>query len=235
MSTSSDTVEWIAFAGPGLSWRAAPGYMAFAPRRSGRLQPSAHIDIVAHQGGAAVQDQGLPIDLPLLLQLCAQGDKAAFRQLYEAQSARLFGVAMRITRQSALAADAVHDAFLQVWQNAGRFDAARGNVEAWLLSLVRYRALDIARRRSREEPGIAVPDTADTDPDPLARLVTTTEGAALHRCLTTLPDDRQRLLSLAFVEGLTHSELSTRLGLPLGTVKSWIRRALAALRTCLES
>jgi RNA polymerase sigma-70 factor (ECF subfamily) len=141
---------------------------------------------------------------------------------------------MRITRQPGLAADAVHDAFLQVWQNAGRYDMARGQVEAWLLSLVRYRALDIIRRRSREEPGADVPEQEDTDPDPLARLVSSTEASALHRCLRTLEADRQKLLALAFVEGLSHSELADKLNLPLGTIKSWIRRALAALKACLE-
>jgi RNA polymerase sigma-70 factor (ECF subfamily) len=180
-------------------------------------------------------EQDLQADLPTLLRLCAQGNKPAFRRLYELQSGRLFAVAMRITRQSGLAADAVHDAFLQVWQNASRFDATRGNVEGWLLSLVRYRALDIARRRSREEPGHDFAERVDEEPDPLARLVSSTEGAALHRCLQTLTEERRRLVSLAFVEGLTHSELAARLQLPLGTVKSWIRRSLAALRTCLES
>jgi RNA polymerase sigma-70 factor (ECF subfamily) len=184
---------------------------------------------------ADAYDAGSSAALTELMELCAAGDRAAFRRLYELQSPRLYGVAMRVTRQTGLAADAVHDAFLQVWQNAGKFDASRGNVEAWLLSLVRYRALDIARRRMREVPGAEVPEEADSDPDPLAHLVSSTEGAALHRCLKTLEPDRQALLSLAFVEGLTHSELSSRLNLPLGTVKSWIRRALAALKACLEA
>jgi RNA polymerase sigma-70 factor (ECF subfamily) len=166
---------------------------------------------------------------------CAQGDRQAFRRLYELQSARLFGAALRITRQSALAADAVHDAFLQVWQNAGRFDPARGNVEAWLLSLVRYRALDIARRRAREEPTAELPDQADEDPDPLLRLQTARDASALHRCLAELPEERRKILSLAFVEGLSHSDLAARLSLPLGTVKSWIRRALASLKRCLDA
>jgi RNA polymerase sigma-70 factor (ECF subfamily) len=183
---------------------------------------------------ADAHDAGSSADLTELIGRCAAGDRAAFRRLYDLQSRRLYGVAMRVTRQPGLAADAVHDAFLQVWQNAGKFDARRGTVEAWLLSLVRYRALDIARRRVREVPGAEVPEEADTDPDPLARLVSSTEGAALHRCLKTLEPDRQTLLSLAFVEGLTHSELSSRLNLPLGTIKSWIRRSLAALKACLE-
>ena len=169
-----------------------------------------------------------------LLQRVAAGDRDAFQALYQEQSPRLYGVALRITRHSAQAADAVHDAFLQVWRNAGRFDIARGNPEAWLLSLARYRALDIARRGGRELPGDDLPDRADEDPDPLARLESARDATALHRCLEGLDVERRRLVALAFVEGLTHVELAERVAMPLGTVKSWIRRSLQTLRACLE-
>jgi len=169
-----------------------------------------------------------------LLQQVAAGDRAAFKALYEAQSPRLYAVAWRITRHSAQASDAVHDAFLQVWRNAGRFDTARGNPEAWLLSLARYRALDIARRRGREVADDDLPEQADEAPDPLARLETSRDAAALHRCLQGLDVDRRRLVALAFVEGLTHVEVAERAAMPLGTVKSWIRRSLQTLRACLE-
>jgi RNA polymerase sigma-70 factor (ECF subfamily) len=184
---------------------------------------------------APLQDLSASGELGELLTRCADGDRSAFRRLYDLQSARLYGAALRITHQSTLAADAVHDALLQVWQNAARFDPARGSGEAWLLGLVRYRALDIARRRVREAPLEAVPDQEDPDPDPLSRLAAASEASALHRCLQGLEPDRQRLVSLAFVEGLTHSQLAERLSLPLGTVKSWIRRALTSLKRCLES
>jgi len=170
-----------------------------------------------------------------LLALVADGDRAAFRRLYDLHSARLYAVAMRVTRQPSLAADAVHDAFLQVWRNAARFDAARGSPEGWLVSLVRYRALDIARRRGREVGDDAIPEMEDTDPNPLARLEQTEDGRALHACLAQLEEDRRRLIILAFVEGLTHIQVAERLNLPLGTAKSWIRRGLLALRTCLEA
>ena len=133
-----------------------------------------------------------------------------------------------------MAADVVHDAFLQVWRNAARFDMARGNPEAWLLSLARYRALDIARRRGREVPGDDLPEQTDDAPDPLARLETSRDAAALHRCLGELDAERRRLVAMAFVDGLTHVELASRTAMPLGTVKSWIRRSLQTLRTCLE-
>ena len=169
-----------------------------------------------------------------LLDRIAAGDREAFRRLYDLHAPRLHAFALRITRQGPLAADAVHDAFLQVWRNAGKFDPARGNPQAWLLSLVRYRAFDIARRRGREVPDDGMPEQADEDPDPLARLLASREAAALHGCLSQLPEERRRLVLLAFVEGLAHGDLAARLSMPLGTVKSWIRRSLQALRACLE-
>ena len=189
----------------------------------------------AQRVGAGVQHLDASPDLASLIRLCAGGSRAAFRRLYDMQAARLHGIALRITRQPALAADAVHDALLQAWQNAARFEPERGSAESWLVSLVRYRALDIVRRRAREVPGDAMPELADSDPDPLANLVATAEGAALRRCLEALEEERRRLILLAFFDGLSHSELAAKCGLPLGTVKSWIRRALAALRNCLDA
>lgn len=175
-----------------------------------------------------------PVDeVAVLLGRCAEADGAAFRRLYELQSPALYGVALRITRNPALASDAVHDALLQVWRNADRFDPARGNSRAWLLSLVRYRALDAMRRHGREVPG-EVPERADTDPDPLDRMMATSEGEALRRCLDQVPEERRGWVVMAFLDGLTHVELAARLGQPLGTVKSGLRRTLQALRACLD-
>ncbi len=172
--------------------------------------------------------------MPDLLRRSAAGDRAAFHRIYDLQSSRLYGVALRITRQGALAADAVHDAFISVWQYADRFDPARGNAEAWLTSIVRYRALDLVRHSGREITGVELPEPADEDPDPLARLVESAEGTALRRCLDELDGEKRQLIVFAFMEGLTHTELSGRFAIPLGTVKSSIRRGLAALRRCLE-
>jgi RNA polymerase sigma factor (sigma-70 family) len=176
-----------------------------------------------------------PDDTSPLLQRCASGDRAAFRRLYDRWGSRLYGIALRITRQPGMASDAVHDAFLQVWQQANRFDPGRGSAESWLIGLTRYRALDIVRRQRREVLGYEADEREDEAPDALARLVSTAEGAALHRCLSELEEDRRRLLVMAFVDGLSHSELAARLSVPLGTIKSWIRRSLGSLRECLAS
>ena len=171
----------------------------------------------------------------MLLQRCAARDRAAFRALYDRWGGRLHGIALRITRQPSLAADATQDAFVQLWQQAHRFDPVRGSAEAFLVSLVRYRALDLVRRGAREMPGYEGEDREDDAPDALSQLISSAEGAALQRCLTQLEADRRRLVLLAFVDGLSHSELADRLRLPLGTVKSWIRRSLLSLRECLAA
>ena len=174
-------------------------------------------------------------DTDSLLHRCAGGDRAAFRLLYDRWGNRLYGIALRITRQASLAADATQEAFVQIWQQAHRFDPERGGPEAWLISVVRYRALDLVRRQSREVPGYEPEEREDETPDALSRLVSTAEGAALHRCLQELEEDRRRLVVMAFVDGLSHSELAERMRVPLGTVKSWIRRSLVSLRGCLAS
>jgi RNA polymerase sigma-70 factor, ECF subfamily len=188
--------------------------------------------LLSQRSGSREEDDG---QLSALLIRCASGDRAAFRSLYDAQSARLHGLALRITRDPGLAADATHDAFVQVWNQAVRFDPARGAAGAWLTSIVRYRALDIIRRRVREKPGYEPPEQMDETPDPLAQLVTSAEGAALRDCLEGLEPDRRTLLMQAYTDGLSHSELAEKTGTPLGTIKSWIRRSLASLKRCLES
>ncbi len=170
----------------------------------------------------------------VLLGRCAQGDAKAFRLLYDRNAARMYAVALRITRNSALASDAVHDAMLQVWRNAERYDAERGNADSWLVSLVRYRALDICRRQGRELTGVEVPERADEGPDALSMLVSDAEAVALRVCLEQIEPDRRRLVLLAFTDGLTQVEVADQVGQPLGTVKSTIRRALIALRSCLD-
>lgn len=169
-----------------------------------------------------------------LIEACARGDRSAFRRVYDLQSGRLYAVALRMTRDAAAASDVLHDAMLQAWRRADRFDAAIGNAEAWLLGLVRYRAIDHLRRYGREQTGVdALEEPADPDPDPLQTLLATDDGARLHSCLGGLDDRTRLLMTLAFWEGLSHRELAERIASPLGSVKSWIRRGLLALKECL--
>jgi RNA polymerase sigma-70 factor (ECF subfamily) len=175
-----------------------------------------------------------PTDAELIAR-CAAQDRAAFRTLYAAWSGRLHGVAMRVTRDPALAADATHDAFVQVWQQAGRFDPAKGEAASWLMTLARYRALDMVRRRGREVLGHEPADEPDLAPDALGQLMSASDGGALHRCLELLSAERRQLVILAFVEGFSHSQLAAKQNLPIGTIKSWIRRSLLGLKECLAT
>jgi len=181
----------------------------------------------------ALRDAGT-VSLATLIAAVAAGDDAAFRQIYDLRASRLFGIALRITRQEPLASDAVQEAFLELWRNAGRFDERRGNPDAWLATLVRYRALDMTRPRFREVSDEGLPEPVDHEPDPLARMEASTESAALRHCLEALDPERRAVLLQAFLDGLTHAELATRLHVPMGTVKAWIRRSLKSLRDCLE-
>jgi len=174
--------------------------------------------------------------LDALLVACAAGDRRAFRRLYDQESARHYGLALRILHQHSAAADALQDAFLQIWQKASTFDPARGSARAWLASIVRYRALDAAQRHRREvltdDP---TPADAAEEFDPIAALAAQRDGHRLQACLGGLEDRSRHAIVLAFVDGLTHSEIAARITKPLGTVKAWIRRGLAALRSCLEA
>lgn len=171
--------------------------------------------------------------LAALIRAVARGDDAAFREIYRLRSSRLYGIALRITRQQPMALDAVQDAFLEVWRNASRFDRRRGTADFWLASLVRYRAIDMTRRLTREIPSDDLPEAMDEEPDVLSRMVASSDTAALRACLETLEPERRRLLTMAFIDGLSHSELSQRLNVPIGSVKSWIRRSLLSLRSCM--
>lgn len=174
-------------------------------------------------------------DLAPLLAAVARGDRTALRRVYEAQSVRLFGVANAILRDRELAADALHDAFLRVSQRASQFDPARGAATAWLAGIVRYAALDQARRRGRELP-TDDPTLGDAavEPEALDSVAASADGRKLRECLVALDEKNRHGILLAFVHGLSHSQIAERLGQPLGTVKAWIRRGLLQLRECLS-
>lgn len=173
------------------------------------------------------------IDLSSLLERCAAREPAAFKALFEAEAMRMKGVAMRVLHRTDLAEEAVQEAFLQIWRNARRYDPARGSARAWMYAIVRFRAIDLLRNRPQED---AMPPedldrlrdvAADRAWDDLDR-----EGR-LYACLEAVEARGRRSLLLAYVAGLTQAEIAGRMGKPLGTVKSWMRRGLLSLRECL--
>ncbi|MGE0718474.1 MAG: sigma-70 family RNA polymerase sigma factor [Alphaproteobacteria bacterium] len=184
---------------------------------------------------STIQPEPAAADLGPLLARCAAGDRAALRRIYDAEAPRMLGVAMRLLHRRALAEEAVHDTFLRLWQAAGRFDPARGEARAWLYAMLRNHALNLLRGELRVdlvddfEP-MGLESTSEGPEDAVLRL---SEGGRLRRCLEGLDATRRQAVVMAYVQGLTHGELAGRLGVPLGTVKSWIRRSLAALRECM--
>jgi RNA polymerase sigma-70 factor (ECF subfamily) len=169
-----------------------------------------------------------------LIEAVGRGSRLALKRLYELESRRLYGIALRIVRRPDVAADVLQDAFLQVWQNAKQYSPERGAAEAWLTGIVRFRAIDAVRRLGRELPsGDPALGDAVVESDVIERLSAQADADALKRCLGLLDAQQQRSIVLAFVEGLSHSEIAARLSAPLGTVKSWVRRGLLSLRKCL--
>lgn len=177
-----------------------------------------------------------PIDYDGLLLACAQGDRAALRRLYVREAPQLLGVAQRIVRRRDLAHDVVHDAFVQIWQRADSFDPGRGGGRAWIYAVVRHRALNVVRsgRRLTEYDDVEAEAVADPAEPVIELLERQGRHSALRACLDQLEPQRRHSILLAYVDGLTHSEIATSLEMPLGTVKSWIRRTLLSLRECLE-
>jgi RNA polymerase sigma factor (sigma-70 family) len=178
-------------------------------------------------------DEALMADLAQI----ARGDQRAFERFYDATLARVFGVVRRICVDSALAEEVIEDVYVQVWREAARFDPARGVALAWLLMMARSRALDALRR---VEPAMVVADPQSlvdeppADADPLGLLEAMRRGSAVRSALAELPVRERQMIALAFFRGLTHGEIATAMHLPLGTVKTAIRRALGSLRARLD-
>ncbi|MBW1250375.1 sigma-70 family RNA polymerase sigma factor [Pseudomonas tolaasii] len=169
-------------------------------------------------------------DYEACLAACARGDKRALRQLYVQDSSQLLGVALRIARDKALAEDIVHDAFIRIWRGAGSFDARRGSARGWVFSVTRHLALNAVRNRYRE---VVLDDEHEQAAEPAARFEFGAREDKVYRCLEQLDPARRACILHAYVDGDSHSEIARKLDTPLGTVKAWIKRSLAALRECM--
>jgi RNA polymerase sigma factor (sigma-70 family) len=167
---------------------------------------------------------------------CASGDRSALKRLFDAEGPRMIGVAERILRRRALAEEAMQDAFVQVWRRASSFDPRLGSGRTWLYTILRNRSLNILRTESRTDlPGDdAAFDRASEDDDPEQVVMKLGEATRLRACLEKLEPARRKAIVLAYANGLSHGELAGKLGLPLGTIKSWIRRGMQSLKECLS-
>jgi len=162
-------------------------------------------------------------------------DRAAFREVYKLTSAKLFGICLRICGDRQAAEDVLHDVYLTIWKRAGAFDPGRASPISWLATIARNRAIDWQRAQGtrRAQPidaALPLPD-----PAPLASdtMLAADEEHRLHGCLETLEERQRAAIRTAFFDGVTYAELAERLGVPLGTMKSWVRRGLARLKECL--
>ncbi len=174
--------------------------------------------------------------LATTLQRVAEGDRAAFEEVYRRTSVKLFGVCLRILPMRQEAEEALQEAYLSVWRRAGTFDAAKGSAMTWLITLTRNRAVDRLRSGGKiaTAPIELVSEVADPAPAASTLLEMGEDERRLAHCLGTLEDGDARLVRTAFFEGSTYAELATRTATPLGTIKSRMRRALLRLRECLS-
>lgn len=187
------------------------------------------------------------LELSRLLARAGLGDRAAFATLYEQTSSHLLGVVLRIQRDRAQAEDILQEVYVNVWRAAQSFDAAQSQPLTWLSSIARNRAIDSLRRTqtqpqfrstitANDEEETDVYDTvADDAPGPLDLLSRASDARALSSCMQGLSAQQRQSVALAFFDGLSHAEVAEQMRQPLGTVKSWVRRALMSLKSCLES
>lgn len=171
-----------------------------------------------------------------LLNRCAAADSGALERLYELASPLLFAALTRILRRRSLAEEALQDVFVSIWQRAGQFQSSRGRAMAWMMSIARYRAIDLLRHE-RSAPVLVpeLPERAESVDEKEESGAWMPAAGLLERCLGLLNDQQRNCLELAYVGGNSHEDISRLTGNPLGTVKSWIRRGLQSLRKCLES
>lgn len=174
--------------------------------------------------------------LARLLADVAMGNERSFARLYELTGGRLLAIARGIVGRTDVAEDVLQDSFLRVWRWAHRFDPAKGAAYGWLVRVVRNRALTARAALQRREGGQQTLE-AETlvlgEPDPADRAMRSEEARRVNSCLANLPANHRRSVSLVYFEGLTHSELADRMGVQLGTAKSWVRRGLAQMNRCL--
>ena len=167
----------------------------------------------------------------------AGGDRAALRLVYQDTSAKLLGVCLRILNDRSEAEDVLQDVYVTVWRKAGSFDPARASPITWLVAIARNRSIDRLRSGAlarRMEPIEEAADVRDQAPEAVETLMLSQQYAQLAACLGELDERQGAVIRFAFLDGITYEELALRMKVPLGTMKSWVRRGLLKLRVCLE-
>jgi len=171
-----------------------------------------------------------------LLWRCGQEERAALSELYALTNAKLFGIVLRICGERSAAEDVLQDVYLTIWKRAGAYEAHRASPITWLATIARNRAIDWRRAHGKR---VAAPideaaPVADERPGAEATLLADEAERKLHLCLDALEERARDAIRTAFFDGLTYAELAARRAVPLGTMKSWVRRGLLRLRECVE-
>jgi RNA polymerase sigma factor (sigma-70 family) len=179
-------------------------------------------------------------ELMALLDRVAARDEAALKALYDLTSGKLYGLAVRVVAHRDWAEDVLQEAYLTIWRVAADYRAALSPPMAWMGLIVRSRALDCLRRRTADRSTVtqelddSLAETLEGDAaNPMDTTQASQQAWALHQCLSRLENRQREVVSLAYLRDLSHSELADQLRLPLGTIKTWIRRGLDQLRTCM--
>jgi RNA polymerase sigma-70 factor, ECF subfamily len=170
------------------------------------------------------------------LRACAAGDRTSLKALYHEEAGRLIAVAQRIVRRRELAEEVVQEAFLQIWRKAASYNPELGSARAWIYTIVRNRALNVIRDGAREDlvDGNTLELLRDAQVGPGDVVSQLSRESRLRRCLEGLDAQKRESVVLSYVSGYSHGEIAGRLGVPIGTAKSWVRRGLLALRECMS-
>lgn len=176
-------------------------------------------------------------ELNRLLLRTGKSDRDAFAELYKRTSSRLFGVCSRMLSDRREAEEVLQEAYVSIWQRGASFDPSRASAMTWLISLVRNKAIDRLRQHQNVhvDHDFVIDNAIDDDPSPASQAESNQEYRRLEECLQQLEGQQRRSIREAFFSGNTYNELAERAKVPLGTMKSWIRRGLLQLRACLEA
>ncbi len=174
--------------------------------------------------------------LEYILARVALGDRAAFTRLYNRTAAKLFGVCLRILPSKAEAEEALQESFVKIWRSADQYSGARAQPVSWLAAIARNQAVDILRRQKHApQLGLeAIADLKDDAPSPETAAAREQDRRHINGCLDELEDNDAKIIRAAYFGGATYETLARHMAMPLGTVKSRIRRSLARLRNCLD-
>jgi RNA polymerase sigma-70 factor (ECF subfamily) len=174
-------------------------------------------------------------DIENWLARCAMGDRRAFAALYQATSAKLFGICLRVLQDRSEAEDVLQDVYVKIWRNAGQYRVNGLSPMTWLITIARNASIDrLRRRRAMSGDSDGADLQADPAPGPEARAMAASDSARLTGCLGELDERHAQAVKGAYLDGETYADLAVRFDVPLNTMRTWLRRSLLKLRECLS-